>query len=250
MTRSFQAKVMGALAAIALAFTYVACGFAVCAGIPQVTETLARSHSAAELSPFSEDQLVQAALATRDYTVGSHDRESLMEAIAAINDEADTPYANADAQELANADERYTLPPDAISHLDDVSNVVGRAFPAIMGGAVLAAFCLMCCFYLGSVRAMPRPLIWSGGAVLVVFALLGLWAAVDFNGLFAALHSLFFADGTWTFASDSLLICMYPEAFWVGMGGIWLAVTLILSILSLICGFILNKSRSKTKDKE
>lgn len=250
MTRSFQAKVMGALAAVALAFTYVACGFAVCAGIPQVTEALARSHSAVELSPFSEDQLVKAAVATRDYTVGSHDLAELTETIAVINDEAGTPYAGAGAEELAAADGRYTLTPDAISHLDDVNDVVGRAFPIILSSAVLAGFCLMCCFYLGGTRAMPRPLMWSGAAVVVVFALLGLWAAVDFNGLFAAFHSLFFADGTWTFANDSLLICMYPEAFWVGMGGIWLAVTLILSILSLICGFILNKSRSKTKDKE
>jgi gltX_bact: glutamyl-tRNA synthetase len=40
----------------------------------------------------------------------------------------------------------------------------------------------------------------------------------DFNGFFAAFHSLFFASGTWTFSYDSLLITMYPPEFLDGDG--------------------------------
>ena len=64
----------------------------------------------------------------------------------------------------------------------------------------------------------------AGIAVVAVFALLAAWVVVDFNGFFAAFHSLFFANGTWTFSYDSLLITMYPPEFWIGMGAVWLAV--------------------------
>lgn len=63
-----------------------------------------------------------------------------------------------------------------------------------------------------------RVLAGAGVSVLAVFALLAAWVAIDFDGFFAQFHSLFFAAGTWTFSWDSLLICMYPPEFWVGMG--------------------------------
>ena len=57
-------------------------------------------------------------------------------------------------------------------------------------------------------RALGRTLIAGGGLVLAAFCALGAWAAIDFDGLFAAFHSLFFQAGTWTFPYDSLLITL------------------------------------------
>ena len=78
---------------------------------------------------------------------------------------------------------------------------------------------------------------WLGLAVLVV---LGLWGVIDFNGLFAAFHSLFFVDGTWTFNYDSLLISMYPIDFWMGMGAVWVgsAIGVKGAILPLVFGTV------------
>ena len=236
MTRTTRQLVLTFIATVMLALTFVACGFAVCAGVPQVVTSLAQTHSDSELSPFSQSQLVTAAEATRNYTVGDHDYDALMDTIAQVNAEADTPYAGASVDELAQAPEQYTLTPDAISHLDDVYDVVQRAFPALFACAVLAAFTFFCSFYMFGSRSVGRPLAYAGGIVIAVFVVLGAWAFIDFNGLFAVFHSLFFAEGTWVFSSDSLLICMYPQAFWMGMATIWLTVTLILSILSFICG--------------
>ena len=247
MTRSFQRNLIGTIAAVALAATFILCGVAVCAGVPQVTETLSRATSNTELSPFNQDQLVRAALATRDYTVVEPDEAKLMEVIAEINDEANTPYAGASAEELAAADDAYTLAPEELSHLQDVNAVIARLMPVVLSCALLAAFCLMGSLQMWGPRSMGRPLAWAGGAVVALFAVLGVWALVGFDSLFAAFHGLFFADGTWTFPVDSLLICLYPEAFWVGMAGVWLAVTLLVSILSLVCGIALIRRERRSR---
>jgi len=81
----------------------------------------------------------------------------------------------------------------------------------------------------------------AGIVVLAVFAALAAWVVVDFNGFFAAFHSLFFADGTWTFSYESLLITMYPPAFWMGMGAVWLTVTGALSLIAAFTGTALRR---------
>ena len=102
----------------------------------------------------------------------------LKSAIAQINDEADTPYAGASAEELAAADEQYTLTPDAISHLDDVNDVVNRAMPALLACAVLAGFCLLCSIYMFGPRSIGQPFAFAGGLVVALFVLFGIWAIV------------------------------------------------------------------------
>ena len=249
MTAKMRRNVVTAIATVMLAITYVACGFVAVAGIPQMVHGLAMSYCNDDLSPFDKMQLVEAADATRDYTVGEHDYDALMATIAQINDEADTPYAGASAEELAAADEQYTLTPDAISHLDDVNDVVNRAMPALLACAVLAGFCLLCSIYMFGPRSIGQPFAFAGGLVVALFVLFGIWAIADFNGLFAVFHSLFFAEGTWVFSPDSLLICMYPQDFWMGMGFTWLAVSMILSILSLLCGMFFMRREKRQRDE-
>ena len=81
----------------------------------------------------------------------------------------------------------------------------------------------------------------SGIVVLAVFVGLGVWAFIDFNGLFTMFHQVFFAQGNWTFPYDSLLICALPTEFWIGMGVIWLIVAVLISILSIAIGARLRK---------
>lgn len=53
MGASTQQKVLGIITAVLLALTYFAAGFAVCAGVPTVTEQLATRTARADLSPSS-----------------------------------------------------------------------------------------------------------------------------------------------------------------------------------------------------
>ena len=61
-------KLAAVVAAASLAITLVAAGFAACAAFPQTTEMLAGAFSGNGNpgTPFSHDELVQAAVATRD----------------------------------------------------------------------------------------------------------------------------------------------------------------------------------------
>ena len=236
-------KLAAVVATASLAVTLVAAGFAACAAFPQTTEALASAFSGNgnPSTPFSHDELVQAAVAARDYTVGSNDRDAVFSALHAINESAGTPYAQASPDELAAAPEEYTLPADALSHLDDVFRVVAGAR---VGLAVVALLAVAACAHMAirvGKRALGGVALAAGIAVLAAFALLAAWVVADFNGFFAAFHSLFFANGTWTFSYDSLLITMYPPEFWMGMGAVWLATTGLLSILAIVVGALLRR---------
>ncbi|HIW75387.1 MULTISPECIES: DUF1461 domain-containing protein [Gordonibacter] len=241
--REIVNKAAAVVAAFTLSITFVAAGFAMCAALPQTTEMLANAFSGMDnpATPFSHDDLVQAAVVTRDYTVGSNDREAVFALLHDINASANTRYATADDATLAAAPDVYTLDAEALSHLDDVYRVVVIARAVLIGVAVLAAVACVFVALRTGMRKFGGVLMAAGAGVLIVFALLAAWVLVDFNGFFAAFHSLFFADGTWTFSYESLLITMYPPAFWMGMGGVWLATTAGLSILALVIGIILRR---------
>ncbi len=229
-----------------MSLTLIACGFAVCADLPLTTELLARATSGSATTPFSKDQLVQAALATRDYTIGSHNKEQLALVLIAINTEANTPYAYLTTENIEEAPEAYTLTPEALSHLDDVYEVVTRV-TSLLGSAALVCLCASALITrLYGLRNFGRVLCIASSIVLSALCFCGLWAMLDFTGLFSVFHSLFFAAGTWVFSSESLLITMYPSAFWIGMGTIWFAVSMSASILTLISGILLCKKARTT----
>lgn len=155
--------------------------------------------------------------------------------------EADAAAMRDAVASLAALNQAYALDDAALSHLTDVNDVISRVTWALIGVAVLAAFCLMVALRSFGAQAAGRALMWAGGGIVVLLVLLGAWTLIGFESFFAAFHSLFFAEGTWTFPYDSLLICMYPTAFWMGMGAIWLVTTGALSILSLVSGRMLVK---------
>ena len=256
-------------ATIFLAITLLAAGFAACL-IPQATETMANAYVDTDYSALSHDDLVRGAIATRDYSFFGHDKHELLATIYEMNQDyvsSGKAYAKSkvapdidldvDAHALSTealeaalypADESYVLTEDAITHLDDVYNVAAIAYPVLVIVALLciAAFAHVV-FYRGW-RGVSLPFIIGGGILLVLFAILGGWALADFYTMFNALHSLLFSNGSWLFSYDSLLICMLPQDFWVGLGAIWLGVTVALSILCVVIGIVLRKRCVEVKE--
>ena len=263
--------VFSVVSGIALAVTLVAMGFVACAVFDLPTRMLSQAYSNDANSPYTKEELVVAAVAAKHYTINDNDRYALYTAMDAVAQSAqadgrDIPEglnlydvyigASGDAQaagsaeedlnELSYADEEpYVLTPDALSHLDDVYDVIQQAKPWLFAAAIIAYVGCIAVAFRGGKRALGRVLGGAGAGVFVAFALLAAWVAVDFNGFFAAFHSLFFAAGTWTFSWDSLLICMYPPEFWMGMGAIWLAVTVAGCVVCLIIGKLLSSGSSR-----
>ena len=262
---------MAVISAAALAVSLIAAGFAACA-VPDVsTKALASVYSTDGASPFTKDELVAAAVQTKHYTIDDNDKAAVYATIAAINAQealAGTAgkgapkidaTANYAAGELSGeqvaaleaafdaASERYVLTPDAVSHLDDVFGVVQAAKWWLLAAVVAACVGCTATAFRGGKRLLGRVLAGAGVSVLAVFALLAAWVAIDFDGFFAQFHSLFFAAGTWTFSWDSLLICMYPPEFWVGMGVIWLVVTVACCVVCITIGRLLRKGSTQKR---
>ncbi len=112
----------------------------------------------------------------------------------------------------------------AVSHLEDVRAVItGARIATGIAASILAA-------WIGFGVARHR---WSaladgmrtGGWLAAGLAALAIAAAVtDFDVFFTAFHGVFFRSGTWRFASDSMLIRVFPERFWETAGAAWAAL--------------------------
>ena len=252
---SVLGRIASALGTVLLAVCLVGGGYALVAMTDGPTVLLSTAFSGNDnpKTPFSKDELVEMALAGKRYTFDDNDRAALDVALRSINESAASdgragegaPDFSASSGSidsvLADADEAYVLTFDAISHLDDCYAVARVARPALLGCLIGAVACLVLAGATGGRRRVGTMLLAAGIAVLGAFAALGLWAAVDFDGLFAAFHSLFFAAGSWTFSWDSLLITMYPIAFWMGMGAVWLGATVLLCVLCIVAGVLLRR---------
>ncbi|MCL1796763.1 MAG: DUF1461 domain-containing protein [Eggerthellaceae bacterium] len=228
-------------------------GLFVCCA-PITTQVLSKMFSEAQGSVFTHEELVAAAVATRDYTVGAHDKEALFYTLYDINMKAKNegrdrlsgapdlprsvtpPSIDELSARLSFANDSYVLTHDALSHLDDVFAVVSAARVII---ALLAVLGLVGCIIIGislGRKSLGVTLIAAAIMVGAVFVALAIWATLDFPRFFAVLHALFFAEGTWSFSVDSLLIRMYPTQFWVGMGVIWLTTSVLACIICFIIG--------------
>ena len=250
--------VVGTLAAAALAVALVFAGLLACMA-PVTTRVLAQATSLDEVSVYTKDELVELACVTRSYVVGTAVGGDLLNAqgnalAAAIEDgrlDAQAMPLNPDelrnsaphwlARSFRSLPEQLVLDSEASTHLDDCRDVITAAVP-VLGVVALVAFALLgACAAKGGRRVLGGALLGAGAGVLGVFVLLGGWALVDFDGFFEVFHGLFFAEGTWKFPWDSLLICMYPDAFWYGMAAVWAATTCLLAAGCVIAGLRLRK---------
>ena len=253
------------LAGVLLVITLFAAGFAACAS-PQATRAFSGAFADFDTAPYLPQDLVELAVATRDYTVEDCGRassgvERAREPFAQLLVESarraaasDSPVQNRwDAQALAilqdenltnseaayalaQLDERYGLTEDALSHLDDCYALIGGVIPWLVGIAVVALALIVGLIASGRRRLAGNVLFFSPIALAAFMAVCGAWAAVDFNGFFGVFHALLFPQGNWTFPADSLLICMLPLNFWVSMGALWLAVTVLACIIAMLIG--------------
>ena len=140
------------------------------------------------------------------------------------------------AAKMAKVGDRFALDKDAFSHLDDCNELINAIVPGIRIAGIIAILCFLVLLVLRQWRWLGRMLSISTLVLLLAFAFMGTWAFFDFYSFFTAFHGVFFPQGNWTFSAESLLICMYPTAFWMSMGALWLATTAIASIIILTLG--------------
>jgi integral membrane protein (TIGR01906 family) len=177
--------------------------------LPPVTHVLAENTVDTRHSQLSRDYLVRIADDTRAYCVGLP---------------VELPTGE---------DERVAFTPTVMTHLSDVRAV----FVACQWAALAVTLALGGYLYATRRRRRRRAqALFAGAAVVfVVVVCLGAVGLLSFNALFTAVHRVFFAEGTWLFAPDSLLICALPEPFWMGCALVWASSLLLLcAIVSMV----------------
>jgi integral membrane protein (TIGR01906 family) len=204
-------------AALALASTSVGLALIPLQTAP-VTELLVARYAEAGRAGIGQERMLEVAETVRTYVVAG--RGSLP----------------------AWVDGRPGLEADAVAHLDDVRVVLSGARSATVASAVLAAL-LIVPHWMRRGAAAVAPMFAAGAAVTAALPLLaGLAAVFDFSSFFAGFHALFFAPGTWTFPSDSLLIRMFPEPFWIAMAIAWGLFVAAVAAAQVACALALGRA--------
>ena len=222
--------ILSTVTALFVAVVFIGAGLAVCALPDMTTRVVSENTSNYDASPFTQDQLANAAVATKQYTVNVHDRDQLDAVVLDINGGRDT----------SKLTDRYVLPEEAIGHLDDVHAVLVRAGIVLACIAFVAILLSVLCGLWKGMFLVGDMLVEAGIIAIVIMASCAITAFLNFNVLFNALHTVLFEEGSWVFSADSLLITMYPQAFWMTMGAIWAATTGILSIIAIVLGIIIR----------
>ena len=127
---------------------------------------------------------------------------------------------------------------DEIAHLYDVREIFAATWTAgiIAACVVLGAFTYQ--WRKGWKREQRRSLMIAGGLCIALPLVLGISAAFAFTMAFEFFHRLFFADGTWTFPSNSLLIQTFPEPFWMYISAMWMALVVICGIVLVVTTYV------------
>ena len=226
-------------AVVCLVVTFLAAGFAMCAATPLPTRALSQAYATDGISPYTHDELVKAAVAIYVYSFANHNADALNSTMNEL-----VTAAQADGRAPSNAQgEEYRLDSAAISHLDDCYALASAARVPLIAIGVLAIAAAAHVGVRTGRKNLGRVLACAGGLTIAAFLAFGAAALVDFDAFFALFHGLLFTQGTWTFWYRSLLICSLPEGFWMGMGILWFATSLLLSILSCCVGAHLIRKR-------
>ncbi|HLC19632.1 MAG TPA: DUF1461 domain-containing protein [Candidatus Nanoarchaeia archaeon] len=116
--------------------------------------------------------------------------------------------------------------PSEISHLYDVKKVMNGTAAVFFVVVLLTVSVVLHNFD-------KKAFLLAGLTVFSIVFLLLLLAFFHFNQLFASFHSIFFAQGTWIFPSDSKLIQLFPLSFFITLTKRILIGTFLSSLILL-----------------
>ncbi|WP_181255871.1 TIGR01906 family membrane protein [Nesterenkonia sandarakina] len=131
-----------------------------------------------------------------------------------------------------------------VSHMVDVKFVV---LWAMLIGLILLVITLILALLLRAWRpgGVARGLFAGAWVTLGIIIAVAVLAIIDWQLFFAEFHRIFFADGTWTFPTDSTLIQLYPEQFWIDAGIAVVALAVLFAVILLIATWPTRRRRAR-----
>lgn len=136
-----------------------------------------------------------------------------------------------------------------VGHMADVKAVLGTSFTVAAAMAVLS---IIACVYLA--RRYPggvRRALFSGAVVtLALMVVLILAATLAWDTFFTLVHTVFFANGTWTFRLDDTLIRLFPAQFWMDSAIVVASLVVMVTTLTLALTWPTKARREKSLQAE
>ena len=140
---------------------------------------------------------------------------------------------------------------DGYSHFADCKVLFDINGAVLATTAAILAFFVLCRAI--TKKTLPRlfgysPVFWSGAILLFLIAVVGIWGAIDFDGLFIAFHTVFFHGKTnWWFdpAVDEIINVM-PEEFFRNAAILIAVAVVALSVSAVIFGVKAKKRENLT----
>jgi len=193
--------------------------------LPPVTNFWAARYVDVENSAVSRQELLTAAEAGRRYVSGGLDEMP------------------------RSSDERIGFTDQVLSHMQDVRNVFTTVRYIVIILSLLLIAISAWLIKSEHIKLLGQALRMAAILTFGLVLLLAIFGWLNFDALFTTMHQLFFAEGSWTFAYNSLLITTYPLPFWIAMAATWAAVLVSFCLIALLVGQLLV-SRTKQVAKQ
>lgn len=133
-----------------------------------------------------------------------------------------------------------------LSHMEDVKNLLQDLIPIwIILGLYLVVVGLIT-WQERRLADFGHALSTGGWSVLGLVAAIAIGVALSFSALFTGFHRLFFEGDTWLFYTSDTLIRLFPLRFWRDAFLFVGALTVIESLLFIILGRSLQRSKRET----
>lgn len=259
----FAKSVLSIIDYFSLICTLFLCGLMICF-LPITTQVVGHTFGSWNSAQYSEEDMATLAAAARSFAFdssddGAHLNATIWEVFSRYQPQLaqdiaeKSPITTVDslspafayAQTIDGVSNRmlqsYLFDENAEMHLADCTHLFDFARIFFTITFLIALICSLILHKHRCLRRLSVVLIAGAATILIIIGALLIWLLLDFNGLFSLFHQLFFDPNTWRFPIDSLLISLFPMAFWSAMVGIWVAGTLIASIIVLGIGLYFQK---------
>src|SRR3989338_6139506 len=136
-----------------------------------------------------------------------------------------------------------SITPAEISHLDDVRSVM--IFLDILLYFSMLIVILILTYYRQNKEQLSKLFQFGGIITLCVLAILLVGIFFNFEQTFTLFHQIFFPQGNWQFAADSVLIQTFPIDFFISSAVNITVLAVLLSIILIGIAYWMKKSVSQ-----
>ncbi|MFH1589134.1 MAG: DUF1461 domain-containing protein [archaeon] len=129
------------------------------------------------------------------------------------------------------------------SHLEDVSVLLNRFFFVLWFSVIMVFVSLTTLFFLNKkdFKENVYKVLFLGGLSSFALLILLFLASINFSLTFGGFHQIFFPQGNFSFPETSLLITLFPQAFFRSYMLRMLITSLSLSVVCMAPQLILNR---------